>query len=157
MSREDVGSVVARSANSSATAGAAIDPRIVAADAALAAQLRSLANQGRSDSGDWLEHDKLGFNYRMDELSAAVGLAQTERLEEILAARAAVAARYDVLLGIDEEGGDVTRLEWRTGSSYPGGAVLGVLDEPSTTDPAFAAGVRGLFVAVRSGRIPGSL
>jgi perosamine synthetase len=71
-------------------------------DAALAGQLRSLANQGRSDSGDWLEHDKLGFNYRMDELSAAVGLAQTERLEEILAARAAVAARYDNLLsGID--------------------------------------------------------
>ena len=64
-------------------------------DAELAALLRSLANQGRSDSGDWLEHDKLGFNYRMDELSAAVGLAQTERLEEILAARAAVAARYD--------------------------------------------------------------
>jgi len=67
-------------------------------DAALAARLRSLANQGRSDSGDWLEHDKLGFNYRMDELSAAVGLAQTERLEEILTARAAVAARYDELL-----------------------------------------------------------
>ena len=36
------------------------------------------------------------------------------------------AERDDVLLGIDEEGGDVTRLEWRTGSSYPGGAVLGV-------------------------------
>ena len=67
-------------------------------DAALAAQLRSLANQGRSDSGDWLEHDKLGFNYRMDELSAAVGLAQIERLETILAARAEVAARYDELL-----------------------------------------------------------
>jgi perosamine synthetase len=71
-------------------------------DAALAAQLRSLANQGRSDTGDWLEHDRLGFNYRMDELSAAVGLAQTERLVEILAARAAVAARYDELLaGLD--------------------------------------------------------
>jgi perosamine synthetase len=70
-------------------------------DAELAGLLRSLANQGRSDSGDWLEHDKLGFNYRMDELSAAVGLAQTERLDEILAARAAVAARYhDLLAGI---------------------------------------------------------
>ncbi|MDX6542346.1 MAG: perosamine synthetase [Gaiellales bacterium] len=67
-------------------------------DDVLAARLRSLANQGRSDSGDWLEHDKLGFNYRMDELSAAVGLAQTERLDEILHARAAVAARYDELL-----------------------------------------------------------
>ncbi|MDX6537264.1 MAG: perosamine synthetase [Gaiellales bacterium] len=71
---------------------------ITTGDSVLAAQLRSLANQGRSDSGDWLEHDKLGFNYRMDELSAAVGLAQTERLEEILASRAAVAARYAELL-----------------------------------------------------------
>src|SRR4029077_880725 len=70
-------------------------------DAELAGLLRSLANQGRSDSGDWLEHDKLGFTYRMDELSAAVGLAQTERLDEILGARAAVAARYhDLLAGI---------------------------------------------------------
>jgi perosamine synthetase len=68
-------------------------------DADYAAQLRSLANQGRSDTGDWLEHDRLGFNYRMDEMSAAVGLAQTERLGEILAARAQVAARYARLLG----------------------------------------------------------
>jgi perosamine synthetase len=66
------------------------------------AQLKSLSNQGRSDTGDWLEHDRLGFNYRMDELSAAVGVGQMERLEEILAARAAVARRYDELLaGID--------------------------------------------------------
>jgi beta-N-acetylhexosaminidase len=49
------------------------------------------------------------------------------------------AERGDVLLGIDEEGGDVTRLEWRTGSSYPGGAVLGVLDEPSTTEAVAAS------------------
>jgi perosamine synthetase len=60
--------------------------------------LKSLLNQGRSDSGDWLEHDRLGYNYRMDELSAAVGLAQVERLDEILAGRAAVAARYAALL-----------------------------------------------------------
>ena len=67
-------------------------------DDAFAAQVRALANQGRSDSGDWLEHDRLGFNYRMDELSAAVGLGQTERLPELLAKRAAVAARYGELL-----------------------------------------------------------
>ena len=54
-------------------------------DDELAAQVRALANQGRSDAGDWLEHDRLGFNYRMDELSAAVGLGQTERLPELLA------------------------------------------------------------------------
>jgi beta-N-acetylhexosaminidase len=40
----------------------------------------------------------------------------------------------DVLLALDEEGGDVTRLEWREGSSYPGGAALGFLDDPETTE-----------------------
>jgi perosamine synthetase len=58
----------------------------------------SLRNQGRADSGAWLEHDRLGWNCRMDDLSAAVGLAQVERLDEILGKRAAVADRYTTLL-----------------------------------------------------------
>ncbi len=58
----------------------------------------SLRNQGRADSGAWLEHDRLGWNYRMDDLSAAVGLAQVERLDELLAKRDAVAERYAALL-----------------------------------------------------------
>jgi perosamine synthetase len=58
----------------------------------------SLRNQGRADSGAWLEHDRLGWNYRMDDLSAAVGLAQVERLDEILGRRAVVAERYGALL-----------------------------------------------------------
>jgi beta-N-acetylhexosaminidase len=49
------------------------------------------------------------------------------------------AERDDLLLGIDEEGGDVTRLEWEEGSSYPGGAALGVLDEPETTEAVAAS------------------
>jgi perosamine synthetase len=62
----------------------------------------SLRNQGRADSGQWLAHDRLGWNYRMDDLSAAVGLAQIERLDAILARRAAVADRYGALLvGLD--------------------------------------------------------
>jgi perosamine synthetase len=61
--------------------------------------LKSLSNQGRIDSGEWLTHGHLGFNYRLDELSAAVGLAQLERLDEILERRSAVAARYAELLG----------------------------------------------------------
>jgi perosamine synthetase len=60
--------------------------------------LKSLANQGRADSGGWLEHARFGYNYRLDDLSAAVGLAQLERLDEILALRSAVAARYAELL-----------------------------------------------------------
>ena len=60
--------------------------------------LKSLSNQGRSDSGGWLTHSRLGYNYRLDDLSAALGLAQLERYDEILAARAEVAARYRELL-----------------------------------------------------------
>ena len=64
--------------------------------------LRSLRNQGRADSGGWLDHARLGFNYRLDDIRAAIGLGQLEKLDDILAARAAVAGRYDELLsGID--------------------------------------------------------
>jgi perosamine synthetase len=61
--------------------------------------LKSLSNQGRSDSGEWLTHARLGYNYRLDDLSAALGLAQLERLDELLAARSEVAGRYGELLG----------------------------------------------------------
>ncbi len=67
-------------------------------DDELAEALRSLRNQGRADSGAWLAHDRLGWNYRLDDLSAAVGLAQVERLGELLANRAAAAERYRALL-----------------------------------------------------------
>jgi len=60
--------------------------------------LRSLRNQGRADSGGWLDHARLGFNYRLDDVRAAIGLGQLEKLDEILAGRAAVAARYGELL-----------------------------------------------------------
>lgn len=60
--------------------------------------LRSLRNQGRADSGGWLEHARLGFNYRIDDVRAAIGLGQLEKLDAILAGRALVAARYGELL-----------------------------------------------------------
>jgi perosamine synthetase len=60
--------------------------------------LRSIRNQGRADSGGWLEHARLGFNYRIDDVRAAIGLGQLEKLDDILAGRAAVAARYTELL-----------------------------------------------------------
>ena len=53
--------------------------------------LRSLRNQGRADSGGWLEHARLGFNYRLDDIGAAIGLGQLEKLDAILEARSAVA------------------------------------------------------------------
>ena len=71
-------------------------------DEDVAADMRSLVNQGRSDNGDWLVHQRLGFNFRMDEMSAAVGLAQLEKLEFMLAERARVARRYgQQLAGIE--------------------------------------------------------
>ena len=60
--------------------------------------VRSLRNQGRADSGGWLEHARLGFNYRIDDIRAAIGIGQLEKLDAILQARAAVAARYSSLL-----------------------------------------------------------
>ena len=60
--------------------------------------LRSLRNQGRADDGGWLDHARLGFNYRIDDVRAAIGIGQLEKLDEILARRAAVAARYTELL-----------------------------------------------------------
>jgi perosamine synthetase len=64
--------------------------------------LRSLRNQGRGDSGGWLEHVRLGWNYRLDDLAAALGIAQLEKLDEILALRRAAANRYgELLAGVD--------------------------------------------------------
>jgi perosamine synthetase len=69
----------------------------------VAAMARSLRNQGRGDGAGWLSHARLGFNYRMSEISAALGTAQLDRLPEILAMRANVARRYNALLAeIDE-------------------------------------------------------
>ena len=50
----------------------------------------------------WLDHDRLGFNYRLDDLSCALGLAQLERLDELLAGRARVAALYGEALAAIE-------------------------------------------------------
>jgi perosamine synthetase len=59
---------------------------------------RSLRNHGRSETGPWLQHDRVGYNYRLDDLSAAVGLGQVRRLAELLRKRDAVAAHYNALL-----------------------------------------------------------
>ncbi|MEX2210555.1 MAG: DegT/DnrJ/EryC1/StrS aminotransferase family protein [Gaiellaceae bacterium] len=60
--------------------------------------LVSLRNQGRSYESRWFHHVRLGFNYRLTELQAALGIAQLEKLDEILELRAAAAARYGELL-----------------------------------------------------------
>jgi perosamine synthetase len=72
---------------------------IVTDDDRLADACRSMRNQGRpaavgSELGTWLTHERLGYNYRLDELSAAIGAVQMRRLDEMLEARAAVAEAY---------------------------------------------------------------
>ena len=77
-------------------------------------RIDSERNQGRAPDMGWLDHDRLGFNYRLDDLSCALGLAQLERLDEMLAGRARVAGLYgESLAGVEglalpcpDEGGD---------------------------------------------------
>jgi perosamine synthetase len=59
-----------------------------------AERFRSERNQGRARDMDWLDHERLGFNYRMSELEAAVGIAQLERLDVLLGERERVASLY---------------------------------------------------------------
>jgi perosamine synthetase len=64
-----------------------------------AAELRSARNQGRAIDLDWLDHDRLGFNYRMTDFQAALGIAQVEKADDLLGARSRVAAAYSERLG----------------------------------------------------------
>jgi dTDP-4-amino-4,6-dideoxygalactose transaminase len=68
---------------------------IVPRDAEEAARLRSERNQGRAVDMGWLDHDRLGFNYRLSDLAAALGVAQVEKLDSLLGRRAAVARMYE--------------------------------------------------------------
>jgi perosamine synthetase len=60
--------------------------------------LVSLRNQGRLETSSWLQHGRLGFNYRLDDVSAALGIGQLEKLDRLLAGRREVAERYTELL-----------------------------------------------------------
>ena len=61
-------------------------------------RIDSERNQGRAPDMAWLDHDRLGFNYRLTDIACAIGLAQLERLDELLSARARVATLYSELL-----------------------------------------------------------
>ncbi|MEX0993810.1 MAG: DegT/DnrJ/EryC1/StrS family aminotransferase [Solirubrobacterales bacterium] len=65
-------------------------------------QAASERNQGRATDMSWVEHDRLGFNYRLGDVAAAIGVAQLERLADTLARREAVAQAYrQALEGIE--------------------------------------------------------
>ena len=76
---------------------------VTMADAAMKERIDSERNQGRAPDMGWLDHDRLGFNYRLTDLACALGLAQLGRLDGMLADRARVAARYTEALA-DLEG-----------------------------------------------------
>jgi len=68
---------------------------IVTNNAPMAAMAVALRNQGRVNTGEWLEHSLVGYNYRLSEMQCALGLEQLRRIENILARRAEVADMYD--------------------------------------------------------------
>ncbi len=103
---------------------------IVTDDDRIASLCRSMRNQGRPDplstshqtnmvntTGSWLAHERLGYNYRLSEIAAALGIAQMERLDEILSARRQVASMYmqrlmeyeDVILPTIDHGCAITQ------------------------------------------------
>ncbi len=101
---------------------------IVTDDDTLADRCRSLRNQGRATSahngsdknaGSWLAHERLGYNYRLSEINCALGVAQLQRLPEMLEVRRHVAGHYirrlldwdDLVLPTLEPGSDAT-MSW---------------------------------------------
>ncbi len=84
----------------------------------IAALCRSMRNQGRGETGEWLGHERLGYNYRISDISCALGISQLRRLDRIIELRGQAAQRYDVLLKdvgdviIPTILPDVTRMSW---------------------------------------------
>jgi perosamine synthetase len=94
---------------------------LAVSDPELAAGLRSERNQGRAPDMGWVDHDRLGFNYRLTDLQAALGVAQLGRLDEMLAARARVAKLYGERLQALDHGA-------AAGEGDPAGLVLPCAD-----------------------------
>ncbi|MDA2936716.1 DegT/DnrJ/EryC1/StrS family aminotransferase [Acidobacteria bacterium AH-259-A15] len=101
---------------------------------------RSLRNQGRDVFDAWLSHSRLGYNYRLDEMSAALGLAQLARIDELLAKREQVALWYNERLsGVDGMkvpyiAPTTTRTSWfvyliRLAPRIDRNAIMGALEE----------------------------
>lgn len=77
---------------------------IVTDDKEVAYLCRSMRNQGRGENNEWLQHERLGYNYRMSDINCALGIAQLDRIGELLEKRAKVAKMYNERL---KEGPDL--------------------------------------------------
>jgi dTDP-4-amino-4,6-dideoxygalactose transaminase len=91
---------------------------IVTNDEKAASLMQALRNQGRAPGDTWLSHTHLGYNYRLDEMSAALGTVQLGRLDEMLTKRETVAGWYSQCLGNIPElelpfiEANTTRMSW---------------------------------------------
>src|SRR3569623_576930 len=124
---------------------------IVTDDDHIADKLRMLRNQGRSVyGGAWLNHEVLGYNYRMTEMSAALGASQTRRIDALLARRAAIAQAYAAALSdvpgvrLMNEGDDATRFSWfaaiaRLDEGIDRNTVIGLLERAGVPARAYFA------------------
>jgi perosamine synthetase len=121
---------------------------VVPSDASTAARLRSERNQGRAADMGWLDHGGLGFNYRLSDVAAALGVAQVEKLEEMLSARERVAAMYaERLAGVEGveapiAGRDAERRSWfvyvvRLGDEIDRDATIALLAERGVASKAY--------------------
>jgi perosamine synthetase len=68
---------------------------LVTSSQQIAAQARTLRNQGRDPTLDWLQHTEVGFSYRLSDINCALGISQLKRIEEIVARRQKLAEIYD--------------------------------------------------------------
>jgi perosamine synthetase len=86
---------------------------VVTGDEAIKERIDSERNQGRAPDMGWLDHDRLGFNYRLSDIACALGIEQLKRLDGMLADRARVAALYtEALQGLDGLGLPQPRDSW---------------------------------------------
>ena len=108
---------------------------LAVSDPELGARLRSERNQGRAPNMDWVDHDRLGFNYRLSEVQAALGVAQLERIDELLADRARVAGLYTERLAALDYGAPA-------GEGDPAGLVLPCADQGEQRRSWFIYAVR---------------
>ena len=77
---------------------------LVTNDTKLDALFRSLRNQGRGEDMQWLSHERLGYNYRLDEMSAAIGITQLKKIKFLIKERQKIASWYKAALA-QQKGG----------------------------------------------------
>jgi perosamine synthetase len=95
---------------------------LIPRDANEAVRIRSERNQGRAVDMEWLDHDRLGYNYRLSDVAAAIGVAQVQKLDRLIADRSRVASLYaQALAGVEgvETAGAGEGLARRSWFVYP--------------------------------------